>query len=267
MDLGDRLLNTVVDFKFTTVAPPAPTTLAGTPALAVYPINSTTEITAGITLTVDFDGRTGLNHVRIDLSASASYTRRQDYCVVITTGTVGGVSAVGYVVATFSIENRYTPGLVTRGICPTSGSHTTTAVVLPSSISYDPLVMNGKVLDFRLGTNAGSQRGITSWNNTTKVAIVDPALPVACDNTSDFDLLSAPPSATTHANTPLVRVTTDSERAIAAEALFTFFMGRGHRAVINGSNVELYDTDGTTLLTSQPFTRLGAAANPISSHG
>ena len=81
-----------------------PTTLLGTPVVSVYKNNSVTQITAGITLTVDFDGVTGLNNVLIDLSASASYSNNSEYQIVITTGTVDGVSVVGDVVGTFSID-------------------------------------------------------------------------------------------------------------------------------------------------------------------
>lgn len=189
-DLGDRQFGSIIDFKFTTVAPATglPTTLAGTPVISVYPANSTTEITAGVTLTPDADSRTGMNHVRIDLSGSASYARRQDYDVVITTGTVGGTSAVGYIVATFSIENRHVAGLRTRGICPSSGSHTTTAVVLPTAISFPDGALVGDVLSIVDGTNEGRKSNITGWNNTTKLATIDPALAAACDNTSEFEL-------------------------------------------------------------------------------
>lgn len=106
--LGNFAEDATLDFKFSTVdATGAPTTLAGTPALSVYKANGATQSTAGITLSVDFDSVTGLNHVRIDLSADAFYATGNDYDVVITTGTVDGASVVGYVVASFSIENRY----------------------------------------------------------------------------------------------------------------------------------------------------------------
>lgn len=84
----------------------APTTLSGSPELSIYKSNGTTESQAGVTLSVDFDSRTGLNHVKIDLSADAFYATGADYSVVITTGTVDSVSVVGETVATFSIENR-----------------------------------------------------------------------------------------------------------------------------------------------------------------
>jgi len=106
MYLGDLKASATIDFTFTTVnTSGAPTTLAGTPAISVYRGNSTAQTTAGVTLTVDLDGVTGLNHVRLVLG-DGFYTTGNDYHVVITTGTVGGTSVVGYVVAEFSIENR-----------------------------------------------------------------------------------------------------------------------------------------------------------------
>lgn len=104
---GDIRLGDTIDFTFTTVGSAgAPTTLSGTPVVSAYPGNSTTEITAGITLTADFDSRTGLNHVRVVASSGNGYATATDYSLVITTGTVGGSSVVGYEVGSFSIENR-----------------------------------------------------------------------------------------------------------------------------------------------------------------
>jgi hypothetical protein len=97
-----------VDFTFNTHSlAGVPTTLSGTPVISCYKGNSVSQETTGITLTVDFDGVTGLNHVRVDLSAHAFYAPGIDYFLVITTGTVDGVSVVGVPVAHFSIEFRY----------------------------------------------------------------------------------------------------------------------------------------------------------------
>lgn len=107
MTLGDFDAGVTLHFKFTTQRPStgAPFTLAGTPALSVYKDGGTTQSTAGITLTADFDGVTGLNHVTIDLSADgAFYAAGSQFDVVITTGTVDSVSAVGFVVGRFSIR-------------------------------------------------------------------------------------------------------------------------------------------------------------------
>ena len=116
--IGDIRLGDTIDIKFTTVGTTgAPTTLAGTPSVACYPGNSTTEITAGITLTVDFDARTGMHNVRIVATSGNGYATATDYSVVITAGTVGGTSVVGYVVGSFSIEKR-------SALMPTTGGRT-----------------------------------------------------------------------------------------------------------------------------------------------
>lgn len=116
MYLGDFNAGDIIDFKFCTVGNTgAPTVLAGTPALSVYKANGTTESTTGITLSVDFDGRVGMNHVRID-TADAFYANGNDFQVIITAGTVGGTSVVGYVVGHFSLRNR---GVTLRGITHT----------------------------------------------------------------------------------------------------------------------------------------------------
>lgn len=96
-----RTTETVYGIFSTSVAG-VPTTLGGTPALSVYKNASTTQSTAGVTLTVDFDSITGLNHFAIDLSSDAFYVADADYSVIVTTGTVGGVSVVGRVVGSFS---------------------------------------------------------------------------------------------------------------------------------------------------------------------
>lgn len=116
--LGDIRLGDTVDLKFTTVqSTGAPTTLAGTPVISAYPANSTTQLTAGITLTVDFDTVTGLNHVRVVASSGNGYATATNYDLVITTGTVNSVSVVGYVVGSFSIENR-------SAVMPTTAART-----------------------------------------------------------------------------------------------------------------------------------------------
>ena len=110
--LGDITLGDTLDFKFSTVGTTgAPTTLAGTPVVSAYVGNSTTQITAGITLSVDFDGVTGLHNVRVVASGANGYAAQTNVDLVITTGTVGGTSVVGYVIGSFSIENRSTQAI------------------------------------------------------------------------------------------------------------------------------------------------------------
>lgn len=105
--LGDFDAGSTLYFKFTTFRPStgAPFTLAGTPAISVYKDASTTQSTGGVTLTADFDAVTGLNHVAIDTSADGTfYSVGSFFDVVVTTGTVDSVSAVGVVVGRFTLR-------------------------------------------------------------------------------------------------------------------------------------------------------------------
>lgn len=105
---GDIRLGQTIDIKFTTrrFSTGAPFTLAGAPVISAYIGNDVTQLTAGITLSVDFDSVTGLNNVRVVASGANGYTTATDVALVITTGTVDIVSVVGEVIGTFSIENR-----------------------------------------------------------------------------------------------------------------------------------------------------------------
>lgn len=77
-------------------------TLAGSPAVAVRNAAGT-DTTDGVTLAVD-SGGTGQHKVTIDTSANPTfYATASAFVVVITAGTVGGVSAVGDFVGEFSI--------------------------------------------------------------------------------------------------------------------------------------------------------------------
>lgn len=107
--LGDLAEDAIVYFEFTsrTLATGVPIILTGTPSLAVYKDDNTTQSTAGITLTASHDSIVGKNNVKIDTSADAFYAVGSDYSVVIAAGTVDGNSVIGEVVGTFSIENRF----------------------------------------------------------------------------------------------------------------------------------------------------------------
>ena len=107
MYLGDLVPSQVLDFKVTFVdATGLPTTLSGG-AISVYKDNDSVETTTGVTLTTPFDSRTGLAHIRINTGADGSfYSAGTDFQVIVTAGTVSGISVVGYELAHFSIDNR-----------------------------------------------------------------------------------------------------------------------------------------------------------------
>ena len=113
--IGDFALGSTFDTKFCTVTTTgAPTTIGGTWAISIYVDNSLTQLgpatvatpAAGITITLDFDGITGMHNVRVVATSGNGYAAGSNYQIMVSTGTVGGTSIVGYVVAEFSIEAR-----------------------------------------------------------------------------------------------------------------------------------------------------------------
>ena len=142
--LGDIAEDATIRGSFNTrQADGTPITLtSGT--LAVYKDAGTTELTAGVTLSVDFDSRTGHHVFTIDTSASATYTPGSDYRVVLTAGTVDGTSVAGTEVGSFSIENRYST--------PTDISSLTSAITTIDGIVDSILVDTGTTLDTKLDT-------------------------------------------------------------------------------------------------------------------
>lgn len=105
--IGDYGKSDTIDFMFTTFRPStgAPFTLAGTPVVSVYKDNNVTQDTAGVTLTTNFDGVTGLNQVSVSTS-TAFYVDGSSYECVITTGTVDGVSVVGSCIGRFTLRDQ-----------------------------------------------------------------------------------------------------------------------------------------------------------------
>ncbi len=190
--MRDYALGTTFDLKFTTrsFTTGAPTTLAGTPVISAYLDNNTTELTAGITLTVDFDGRTGLHNVRVVATSGNGYATATNYALVITTGTVGGVSVVGEVIGEFSLEAqsplRPTIGGRTLDVTATGGAGidwanveaptttlvlTGTTIAVTQKVDVDTIktnpVVNGGTITFPTTATLASTTNITAGTITT----------------------------------------------------------------------------------------------------
>lgn len=104
--IGDYDVSTVLDFKFNTqqFLSGAPFALAGG-SIGIYKNNMLTGTTSGVTLTADWDSKTGANHVRVDLSTALSYyAAGAHYNAVIEAGTVNGLSVVGKIVGSFTLR-------------------------------------------------------------------------------------------------------------------------------------------------------------------
>jgi hypothetical protein len=134
-DLGDRALGSTVTLQFTTAVNGVPTALAGSPAISVYGSNSSTPITAGVTLTGSYNSTTGLNNVAIVASAGNGFAAGIDYSVVITTGTLGGVSMVGYQVGAFSLNLGNVANLDDQAITAAAGVTFPSSVASPTNIT------------------------------------------------------------------------------------------------------------------------------------
>lgn len=114
MNLGDFKLGSTFDFQWTTSVGGVPTTLAGAPSLAVYAGNSTTEITAGLTLSVDFDSKTGSHNIRVVATTGNGFAVATNYTLWLMAGTVAGITIAPRAIATFSIENRNIDANITK---------------------------------------------------------------------------------------------------------------------------------------------------------
>lgn len=112
MYLGDYKEDDMVYFCWSTNDKDgASITRATDGSIKVYKDDGTTESTAGITDTEDFDSITGIHNCKIDLSADAFYATGHDYSVVLAGAVIDG-EIVNAVLATFSIENRFASSLL-----------------------------------------------------------------------------------------------------------------------------------------------------------
>ncbi|GMQ92503.1 MAG: hypothetical protein BMS9Abin11_1835 [Gammaproteobacteria bacterium] len=102
----DYTVGDTIYLKFTTrqFSDGVPTTLSGTPVLSAYEDASITQITAGVSVTVDLDGVAGLNLATVIATSGNGFESGKHYGIVITTGTVGGTSVVGEVIGQFTLE-------------------------------------------------------------------------------------------------------------------------------------------------------------------
>lgn len=115
--MTDYALGSTIYIPFTTRAfgTGVPTTLGGTPALSVLEENNATPITSGVSVSVDRASVTGLNEATIVASSGNGFESGKSYGLYISTGTVGGVSVVGEVIAHFTIEKASALRPVTAG--------------------------------------------------------------------------------------------------------------------------------------------------------
>lgn len=103
--MSDFTVGDTLHFLFTTrqFSDGVPTVLAGTPVLGAFEDAVAAPITAGVSVTVSVNSVVGLNRANIVATGGNGFEAGKSYSIAITTGTVGGVSVVGEVVAAFSL--------------------------------------------------------------------------------------------------------------------------------------------------------------------
>jgi hypothetical protein len=110
--MNDFNVGETFDLKFNTrTSAGAPITLAGTPAISIYLDNNATPLgpatvaspADGITLSIDFNSVTGYHNIRIVATVGNGYANGSSYSVIISAGTVDGVSVVGSEVGYFTL--------------------------------------------------------------------------------------------------------------------------------------------------------------------
>lgn len=161
LNLGDIAPGATVDFKFNThSADGTPITLAGTPSLAAYKDNGTTQTTTGLTLTVDFDAVTGLHNVRV-VTTDSFYAIGSRFQVVVAAGTVDSVSVVGTVLAEFTLSKfGLNKAAIVHGTV--AASPTPTNTTLTAAVDVEPTVADqfkGRIIVFAHDTTTTALRG------------------------------------------------------------------------------------------------------------
>ncbi len=154
-------------------------------AVAVYKDANTNETTDGVSVSANYDGRTGLILITIDPTANTGfYSVGSHFFVVVTAGTVNGRSLVNKVLYDFTISHL--PNAASMIVGGTVGSGSTTTSIVTSWIGVEPgstTQFKGKTIMFLRPSSTGlPTAGKTVTLNTvsaTPTLTLEEALPVA----------------------------------------------------------------------------------------
>ncbi len=180
--MRDIALEDTIYLRFTTraFATGIPTTLAGTPVLSIYEENNLTQITAGVSVSVDYDSVTGLNQATIVATTGNGYEAGKSYDLVVTTGTVGGVSVVGEVVGSFTV------GAV-KAVADTALTDYGANTVVPDAAGVVPSASENRQ---EMDSNSTSLASILADTNELQADDI-PGLIAALNNLSSSDILTS----------------------------------------------------------------------------
>jgi hypothetical protein len=204
---GDCIIGNTINHKFSTFnLSDVPVTLAGSPVISIYVGSGTTELTAGITLTVDFDGRTGMHNIAAVLTTGNGYANKTDIQMVVTTGTVNSVSAVGSVVgigsiggrspwdaATTQFKNGVSFGLALSDLrSGTAQAGSTNTITLDASASSTNRTYVGCFIGAPQGIGVGQYSLCIDYDGTSKVAVLADVQATAFTSATNFSIRPGP---------------------------------------------------------------------------
>ncbi len=138
MQLGDFTPGKTATFWFTTVNVDGVPAALTSGAASVYKQGTTTESTAGVSLSTNYDSRTGFHEVEVDTSADgAFYAAGKDFAIVLTAGTVEGRTITPLVLANFSLSNRSAlrPATADRTLAVDASGQVTVGALASDSIT------------------------------------------------------------------------------------------------------------------------------------
>ena len=211
-----------------------PTVLAGTPVISAYEDNSATQITAGITLGVDHDSVVGLNLITVVATGGNGFEAGKQYGLVITTGTVGGVSVVGQIVKEFSLEAA---AAFTRLGAPTGASVSADVAAVKSETALIVADTNELQTDDVPGLIATLDAVVDTVKADTAAILVD---------TADMQPKLGTPAADLAADVAAVKVDTAAvlvDTGTTIPATLT--------ALLTTAMTEAYPTDGATMSVAE----------------
>ena len=98
---GDFEKSGIIYLYFNTVGTTGEAASLSSGTITAYEDGSATQFTSGITLDNDFDSVTGFHQIAIDLD-DANFEEGKTYTLILSAGTVGALSVVGRIAASFS---------------------------------------------------------------------------------------------------------------------------------------------------------------------
>lgn len=186
----DYTLEDTIDFKFTTrqFSTGAPFAFASG-VIEIYEDNSVTQITGAETLTLEFDGVTGLHNLRVAALAANGFENGKSYHCVVSVGTVDSVSVVGEVVQQFSIgrsaaavdlangtdglgaiKTTVSSRMAEASIATTGGAVDNVTLVATTTTNSDMVGTNGALTD-KSGFSLSTAGILAIWHQLTSAIV------------------------------------------------------------------------------------------------